>query len=266
VEYLFQFWQAFAADCRAAPHILFLSDYDGTLTPIVSRPEDAVLSPEIRDKLDTLAQKPTVSVGIITGRSLSEIKSIVAIEGIYYSGNHGLEIEGPGLNYISPLAETAGAIMKDLAGVFTKELAGIDGAIIQEKGLSLSVHYRLVKMEEESIVAETFRRVTAPLLDEGKIKVFAGKKVWEVKPPIDWHKGKAIEAIAREIKALLKLESLLTIYLGDDVTDEDAFEVLHRPEGWSIFVGGEKPSSTADYYLNSTAEVEDFLARLIKLK
>jgi trehalose 6-phosphate phosphatase len=266
MEHLFQFWQAFTAECRAALHILFLSDYDGTLTPIVSRPEDALLSPQVRDKLSTLARKPTVSVGIITGRSLSEIKSMVAIEGIYYSGNHGLEIEGPGLSYVSPIAETARTTMKDLARVFTGELAGIDGFIIQEKGLSLSVHYRLVKVEEESIVAETFRRVTAPLLDKGKIKVFAGKKVWEVKPPIDWHKGKAIEAINREIKALLKLESLLTIYLGDDFTDEDAFRVLHRPEGWSIFVGGENPSSAAEYFLNSPAEVEELLARLIELK
>ncbi len=266
MEHLFQSWQAFAADCKAAPHILFLSDYDGTLTPIVSRPEDALISSQVRDKLSALARKPDITIGIITGRSLSEIKSMVTIEGIYYSGNHGLEIEGPGLNYISPLAETARATMKDLALIFTKELAGIDGVIIQEKGLSLSVHYRLVKEAEEGIVAETFRRVTAPLCSEGKIKVFAGKKVWEVKPPIDWHKGKAVEAITREIKTLVKLESLLTMYLGDDTTDEDAFRVLHRPAGWSVFVGNENPSSGADYFLSSTAEVEELLSRLLELK
>jgi trehalose 6-phosphate phosphatase len=266
VKHLFQSWPAFAADCKSAPYILFLSDYDGTLTPIVSRPEDALLSSRVRDKLSALAQKSDISVGIITGRSLSEIKSMVAIEDIYYSGNHGLEIEGPGLSYISPLAETARTTMKDLALIFTRELAGIDGVIVQEKGLSLSVHYRLVKAAEEGIVAETFRRVTGPLLDEGKIKVFAGKKVWEVKPPIDWHKGKAVEAITREIKALLKLESLLTMYLGDDTTDEDAFKTLHRPAGWSVFVGEETSSSAADYYLNSAAEVEELLSRLLKLK
>jgi trehalose-phosphatase len=90
--------------------------------------------------------------------------------------------------------------------------------------------------------------------------------VWEVRPPIDWHKGKAVESISREIESLLKLERVLTIYLGDDTTDEDAFKVLHRPEGWSVFVGREDPSSAAGYFLNSVVEVEEFLSRLLELR
>jgi trehalose 6-phosphate phosphatase len=266
VKHLFQSWPAFSADVRAASHLLLLSDYDGTLTPIVSRPEEAILSPEVREKLQALAQKMASSVGIISGRSMAELKSMVAIEGIYYAGNHGLEIEGPGLKYVSPLAEIAQATIKDLARQLSAALDSIAGVIVEDKGLSLSVHYRLVKEEEEITVAETFRQVTLPLLNEEKIRVTSGKKVWEVRPPIDWHKGKAVEAITREIKALLKLEPVLTIYLGDDTTDEDAFRAVRRPEGWSIFVGGENPASNADYFLNSTAEVEEFLSRLIKLK
>jgi len=104
------------------------------------------------------------------------------------------------------------------------------------------------------------------LCDEGKIKAFSGKKVWEVRPPIDWDKGKAVESITREIKALLRLEGVLTIYMGDDTTDEDAFKVIHRPAGWSIFVGGENPASAAAYYLNSTSEVEELLSRLAELR
>jgi trehalose 6-phosphate phosphatase len=266
MQHLFQSWPTFSATIKTAPYLLLLSDYDGTLTPIVGRPEEAVLSPEVRDKLYALAQKPTSSVGIISGRSMSELKSMVAVEGIYYAGNHGLEIEGPGLKFVSEPAETARATMKDLVRQLSTALCSIAGVIVEDKGLSLSVHYRLVKKGDENIVAETFKQITAPLANEGKIKITSGKKVMEVRPPIDWHKGKAVEAITREIKALLKLESVLTLYLGDDTTDEDAFKVVHRPEGWSIFVGEENPSSSADYFLNSTAEVEEFLSRLIELK
>ncbi len=266
MQHLFESWATLSADSQASPHLLLLSDYDGTLTPIVSRPEEAILSPEVREKLRTLAQKTTSSVGIISGRPLSELESMVAIEGIYYAGNHGLEIEGPGLKFVSQPAETARATMKDLARRLAAALDSINGVIVEDKGLSLSVHYRLVKKGEENLVAETFKQLTSPLLNKGKIRVTSGKKVLEVRPPIDWHKGKAVEAITREIKALLKLETTLTIYLGDDTTDEDAFRVVHRPGGWSVFVGGENPSSSADYFLNSTAEVEEFLSRLIELK
>lgn len=266
MKHLFKSWQAFSVDCRGAPHVLLLADYDGTLTPIVDRPEDALLPAGVRDKLATLARRPHLSVGIITGRSLAEIKSLVALEGIYYSGNHGLEIEGPGLNYVSPQAGAAMTTMRELDREFAQELADVNGVIIQNKGLSLSVHYRLVKEADEAVVAEVFHRITAPLCRGGKIKVFAGKKVWEVKPPIDWHKGKAVESIRTEIKSLLKLERLLTIYLGDDTTDEDAFKVLHHPEGWSVYVGPENASSAADYFLNSPAEVEEFLSWLLELK
>lgn len=266
MEHLFKVWQEFSADCRAESHVLLLSDYDGTLTPIAPRPQDAVLSPEMKDRLTTLARKPTFSVGVISGRAISEIRSMVAIEGIYYAGNHGLEIEGPGIGYINPEAGTARSVMKELVEQIATELANIDGVIIQDKELSISVHYRLVASEEERAVTDIVHRLTTVPCNEGKIRVFAGKKVWEIRPPVDWNKGKAVEAIACEIKKILKLERLLTIFLGDDITDEDAFEVVQRPEGWSIYVGSETASSAAGYYLSSTAEVETFLNQLTGLK
>lgn len=266
MQHLWKSWQTFSAAVGAAPHFLLLSDYDGTLTPIVGRPKDALLSPGVREKLRALAQKQASSVGIISGRSMAELKSMVAIAGIYYAGNHGLEIEGPGLSFVSQPAELARAAIKDLARQLAAALDGIAGVIIEDKGLSLSVHYRLVKEGEENLVSETFRRITRTLLNEGNIRVTSGKKVWEVRPPIDWHKGKAVEAITREIKALLKLEQVMAVYLGDDTTDEDAFRVMRRPEGWSIFVGRDNPLSAADYFLSSTIEVEEFLSRLLELK
>ncbi len=266
MQYLFQSWESFSSDIRAASHILLLSDYDGTLTPIVNRPDEAVLPMAVRDKLRALVEQSAFRVGIISGRPLSEARALVGIEGIYYAGNHGLEIEGPGLKFAHPAAEVARAEIKDLARQFSAKLGGIEGVIVEDKGLSLSIHYRLVKQSDENPIAENFHQIAAPLLREGKVRVTSGKKVWEVRPPVDWHKGKAVTMIMNEMKALLKYEQLPTIYLGDDTTDEDAFEVIHRPEGWSIFIGGDNPSSNADYFLNSTSEVMTFLSRLLELK
>ena len=266
MQHLFQSWESFSSDIRAASRILLLSDYDGTLTPIVSRPEEAILSPEVREKLRALAEKPAFSVGIITGRMLSEVKALVRIEGLYYAGNHGLEIEGPGLTFVNPEAKAAQAEMKDLAQQFSARLAGIGGVIVEDKGLSLSVHYRMVKNSQEKVVIEIFHQITSPLLRDGRIRVSSGKKVLEVRPPIDWHKGKAVETIIKEIKTVVGGEVGSVIYLGDDTTDEDAFKVIHRPQGWSIYVGQENQSSNAEYFLSSTSEVETFLVRLLELK
>jgi trehalose-phosphatase len=213
-----------------------------------------------------MAQKSAFSVGVISGRLLAELKSLVAIDGIYYAGNHGLEIEGPGFNYINQAAGFTRKIIKELAGQLAAELADVQGVIIQDKELSLSVHYRLVSKDEEKPVAEIVHRLISPLVQAGKIKLFFMKKVWEIRPPVDWDKGKAVEAIAREVTAALEQKRLLTIYLGDDTTDEDAFKVVRRPAGWSIFVGEGNRKSAAGYYLNSTTEVEEFLARLRVLK
>jgi trehalose 6-phosphate phosphatase len=266
MQHLFQSWESFSSYIRAASHLLLLSDYDGTLTPIVSRPDEAKLSPEVREKLRALANKPTVDVGIISGRPLSEVKALAGIEGVYYSGNHGLKIENPGLKFIHPAAKAAQPKIQDILRQLSTELANIEGVFVEDKGLSLSVHYRLVRKSEEEIVAQIFHQITSSWLRDGKIRVTSGKKVWEIRPPTDWHKGKAVETVISEMKALLGDGQALTIYLGDDTTDEDAFMIIHRPQGWSIFVGGENASSNADYFLNSTSEVMAFLSRLLDLK
>ena len=228
MQHLFQSWESLSSDIRAASHILLLSDYDGTLTPIVHRPDKAVLPPEVREKLGILARKPAFSVGVISGRPLSEVKALAGIEGIYYAGNHGLEIEGPGLKFVHQAAKAAQPEIKDLAKEFSAKLGGIEGVLVEDKGLSLSIHYRMVKKSKENLVAEIFYQVASPLLQEKKVTVTEGKKVWEVRPPVDWHKGKAVKMIIDEIRAFPRHEQLLTIYLGDDTTDEDVFRLIHR--------------------------------------
>ena len=168
MQHLFQVWPEFSDSVKAAPHVLLLADYDGTLTPIVALPQQAVLTREVRERLSGLVLNPAYSLGVISGRSIDELKQLVGIDGLYYSGNHGLEIEGPGLTYFHPPAEQARAMMRELAARLAEEMADIAGVIIQEKGLSLSVHYRLVSEGEEAGVGEAFRRITEPLRREGR--------------------------------------------------------------------------------------------------
>jgi trehalose 6-phosphate phosphatase len=265
MEHLFKAWPDFTAACKAAQHILLLADYDGTLAKIVGRPEDAVLSAGARQKLLALVGKSGISAGVISGRSINELNSLVNIKGIYYSGNHGLEIEGPGLRFVHPAAVPARALMQKLAAELAAALENVSGIIIQDKGYSVSVHYRL-NPDKEDIVTGAVKRITAQYLEKGVIRVYPMKKVWEIRPPIDWDKGKAVLFIGQKIRENFKITKLLTIYLGDDTTDEDAFRMIGPPDGWSIFVSGEKTSSLAGYYLNSVAEVEEFLGRLIELK
>ena len=265
MRHLFSDWQEFSTCISQAIHVFLLSDYDGTLTPIVSRPEEAVLSPDVRERLIALAEKPRYTVGIISGRSLTEARALVGVDGIFYAGNHGLEIEGPDLKFVEPAAVEARETILDIDHQLSSALEGIEGVIIEDKGLSLTVHYRLVKEERLPAVTNVFKKVTSPVARDGRIRLTSGKKVWEVRPPIDWHKGKAVATIQREVMGLLDGGPWLTIYLGDDTTDEDVFQNLTPPVGWSIFIGGDNPSSAADYYLESTAEVTAFLSRLLEL-
>jgi trehalose 6-phosphate phosphatase len=267
MKHLFEAWEDFIAECRAAAHILLLADYDGTLTPIVAKPSQAILSAGVKEKLTALAGKPDISLGVISGRELAEVKSLVGIESIYYAGNHGLEMEGPGLEYTGPAKSIfIGVAMAEMKDRIAAELEDVEGIIIQDKGLSLSVHYRLASSDKEERIAAAVRQATEGWVKAGKIEVYGMKKLWEIRPLLDWDKGKAVQAIVDEVMKKMKLASLMTVFLGDDVTDEDAFKVLRRPAGWSVYVGEENISSAAEYYLDSPAEVEELLARLIKLK
>jgi len=267
MKHLFKVWSTFEAACRAASHLLLLADYDGTLTPIVAKPANAILSVSVREKLKKLAVKPDISLGVISGRELTETKSLVGIEGLYYAGNHGLEMEGPGLEYTGPpKAIFISVAMAEIAEKIKAALADVEGVIIQDKGLSLSVHYRLAAKDKEERIAAAVREAAAGWVKVGKIQVYGMKKLWEIRPLLDWDKGKAVQAIVDDVKKKLKLTSLLTVFLGDDTTDEDAFRVVRRPAGWSIYIGEENRVSAAEYYLASPIEVEELLTRLNDMK
>ena len=256
---LFSSWDEIAVKIKGAEHILLLIDYDGTLTPIIEKPELANLSPPVKECLQELAGNSHITLGIISGRAMEDLRERVGINCVIYAGNHGLEIEGPGITYINPLAEKAAPLLHSLGQDIGRKLADIKGAIIENKGLTLSLHYRLVDKVQVEELNKIFREITKPLTASGRIKVGEGKRVYEVKPPVDWDKGKAIALIAQNLKGRVKP---LTIFLGDDVTDYDGFHVVDDSDGISIYVGEKSIEPAAQYLLYSPKETHQFLSML----
>jgi trehalose-phosphatase len=262
MQYLFDVWNEVAHRIKSADHILLLSDYDGTLTPIVDRPELAILPQETRKLLRTLAKNRRYTVGIVSGRALLDLKSNVSLEGIIYAGNHGLEIEGLGSTFLEPIAEEMRPFLQMMKQALLATFKGIKGVFVEDKGLTISVHYRSVEDGEERYVMDAFSRVTDPLHLTGRVKITQGKKVYEIRPPVDWDKGKAIAWLIAKCKVVRGSGGELPIYLGDDLTDEDGFKVIERNKGISIFIGEEDVQSVARYFLKSPEEVTQFLKML----
>ncbi len=264
MQHLFSIWQEFSKRLKVASRVLLLCDYDGTLTPIVDRPELADLSEKTRQMLQTLARQSHFTVGIISGRALVDLRQKVVLSNIIYAGNHGLEIEGPGVSLVNPLAEEMRPVFRLINQVLNRALAPIKGVRVEDKGLSVSVHYRMVEEGKSEEVTNTFERVIATARSLGKVRITSGKKVYEVRPAVQWDKGEAIALLIERYGKTKTKKELLPIYLGDDQTDEDGFKVIEKHDGISVFVGEETGNSAARYYLRSPAEVEQLLERLVQ--
>ncbi len=262
MQYLFDVWNKVAHRLKSAEHVLLFFDFDGTLTPIVDRPESTVLPAETRKLLRTLAKNRHYTVGIVSGRALADLKDKVDVDGIIYAGNHGLEIEGFGSNFLEPVAEEMRPFLQMLGQALSATLRGIKGVFVEDKGLTISVHYRSVDDTEERKVRDAFARVTDPLHVTGRIKVTQGKKVYEIRPPVDWDKGKAVAWLIANCRQARGKGGAVPLYLGDDLTDEDGFKVIEKTGGVSVFVGEGNFPSVARYFLKSPEEVTELLGML----
>lgn len=261
MEHLVAAWATVARQLSEARHILLLCDYDGTLTPIVERPEMAELSEKARELLGALATHPKFTVGVMSGRSLSDLKDKVRVRNVVYAGNHGMEIEGPGLRYVNPAAEELRPVLKLLHRVLSRALGAIPGVLVEDKGLTLSVHYRIVELGKTAEVKSAVEQAVGTAQAAGKVRLTAGKMVYEIRPAVEWDKGQALKLLIEKYGRRDKTAAV--VYLGDDRTDEDAFKAVEEyGNGVSVFVSEEKAESCARYFLRSPAEVISLLGVL----
>ncbi len=254
VKHLFKYWESIRARIHKAQNLFLFLDYDGTLTPIVSRPELALCPSEVKRYLEKLRDLSGIYLAIISGRSIEDVREKVGVSGIVYVGNHGLEIENPAGRHKKILTSARKRELKRIIHNLQNSLRKIPGILFEDKGPILSVHYRNVPQKFFTQVPQV---VEAELQQwRNRWKMASGKKVLEIRPNMNFNKGTAIKEILKTFPS----QQLLPIYLGDDQTDEDAFRVL-KGQGISVFVGMGKLSSEADFFLKSSDEVQEFLSR-----
>jgi len=255
--------EQFAATLAGRRPAVFL-DYDGVLTPIVDRPEDAVMSDGMRAAVQALAQR--CSVCVVSGRDRPVVQQLMGVDNLVVAGSHGFDIWSPQEGTIAHDAATGfEGLISEVTDRLRAEVESIPGTMIEPKRTSVAVHYRLADPQHHAKISA----VVDELLDQysERLKVTPGKMVYELQPKIDWHKGKAVLYLLQTLD--LDADDVVPLYLGDDITDEDAFRAL-AGRGVGIIVGhpddpevANRPTA-ADFVLKSTAEVEQFLHTLAR--
>ncbi|UJH92333.1 trehalose-phosphatase [Antarcticibacterium sp. 1MA-6-2] len=234
--------------------LIFL-DFDGTLAPIVEHHADAAITSEMRELVKKLSQK--FPLAVVSGRGLADVSRKMNLPELYYAGSHGFEISGPN-NFSKDHqdAEKVLPIFEEIEPMLKDRLEGISGVEFERKKFTLAVHYRKVRGQEENevhkIVLDTVKRYP-------EITKAEGKKVIEIRPSIDWHKGKAVEFLKTELS---RENNAFSIYVGDDVTDEDAFKYVKNNLG--ILVGEHGIKTYADYKVEDIDEVKLLFEKLLK--
>ena len=238
---------ALARTLQQRPLLAF--DFDGTLTPIVARPNDARLSKGVSARLATLSAH--FPLAIVTGRSVEDVRGRLGFEPGFIVGNHGAEGAGD--------AGTAGESSEAMARIRARLLDGLPaleaaGVTVEDKGHSLALHYRLSRTREHALQV-----ISEMLADrDDALRVFGGKLVVNVVPRLAPDKADAVRALVRRSGASC------AIFAGDDVNDEPVF--ASAPATWlTIRVGRDDPRSKAQYFLDSPVETAMLLDRMVSL-
>ena len=250
------------AELVRTPRFGLFSDLDGTLAPIALSPEAAHLNPRTRQLLADLRDELPL-LALISGRRAASVAEKVAIPGIVYIGNHGLERWDHGQTIMLPEAQP---YLPQLQAV-KKGLHALEqnGAFIEDKQVTLSFHYRQSPQPDE-FAAEHAARISELVARHGLV-LFAGKRVFEVRPPIEMDKGIAF-------RSLVEAQNLnAALFIGDDISDLNALHMArtlrHEKvcEAWGIGVQSEDApedlAAAADFLAEGVADVEELLAWLL---
>jgi len=237
--------------------LVVMLDVDGTLAPIVARPEDAAVTPATRALLEKLVAMPNVYLVLVSGRAASDANAIVRVPGVWTIGNHGFEIVSPNgeLETDPDLADQSAAIAQ-AARELEPIVARVTGAKLENKRWTLSVHYRLAARDAVPPLRAEVERIAMGL----RLRMTDGKEIVEVRPVANIHKGTAVILLGERLHAFD--ENASVVFVGDDRTDEDAFRSLRArfPRAVTIRVDESGEDTTAaEIRLRDPAAVHEFL-------
>jgi trehalose-phosphatase len=238
-----------------ALRLLLLFDFDGTLCEFEADPAAVRLTPRRRTLLAQLARDH--AVGVVSGRRLHDIRERCGGEGIALAGAHGMEIDAFGERFVHPGLASAAKAIEAVTRALRALAAPLPGAFVEEKGTSVALHFRTSAVADQQKAADGFSAAAAPYLHTGCLRLMRGSNVLELLPDIDWNKGHAVRWI--QGRARERIGPLFTVYLGDDVTDQDAFAAV-LPDGLPIAVSARVH---ADTRLDGPGAVEHFMRSLV---
>lgn len=243
---------------RAGRHLLLLFDFDETLCPVQPDPDAVYPAARIIALLGSLASKPNVSVGIISGRRLPDLRKRIAVPGeVYFAGLHGLEIQSPHETFIHPEAAAATGIMQAIADRMAHHLPSLPGVVIEDKVFSIALHFREARPAVRVVAQSRFMDAARDDIDAGRLRLLPGACVVELLPGGGWSKGSALRWICERIERLHG--PTFTVSVGAGVTDEDAFEAVGHE---CLTISASERAAGAQFSVNGPEGVERLLHSL----
>ena len=236
--------------------LLLLLDFDGTLAEFQADPTAVYLS---RPRREILARLQTrAAIGVVSGRRLEDVRKRVSLDDIIVAGLHGLEIEQPeDQGFVHPDLSAAVDVITEAGDRLRESTEGLRGVFVEDKGASVALHFREADAEDQRQAIDAFAHVTKPAVERGLVRVMRGSNVLELLPNIDWNKGSAVRWIAERISQ--RSAPAFLVYIGDDVTDQDALDFVEAAGGVAIAASDRV---TAPISLDGPAGVERFLSAL----
>jgi trehalose-phosphatase len=256
VERVIAAWQARPHDA----HPLVLLDFDGTLAEFGVDPTTITLTPSRQILLQTLGRRTDLSAGLVSGRRIADLRDRVpSANRLFLAGLHGLEIVGPGIHFAHHAVALAAPGLSLLSKELRRAVKPLHGVFVEDKTYSIVMHVRGASTADRVHAITRFNALAEPLLSEGTVRLQPGDQVFELLPNVDWAKGDAVRAIIRQVETDTK-ETVWPVYIGDDATDEDAFEEIGT-NGLTIAVG--KRPAQASFQIDNPAAVECFLRAIL---